>query len=310
MDNTPRGRIGEHAKEARPNNPDMLWIDAICQQALSARMISKMFVLVGDKEQAEEWARKYEEKKDIVNKLYWDEKDGFYYDIDCNTNEFYKVMSIASFWTLTSEIAPKERAELMAKQLDNPKTFGGIVPFVSVSRSDNDFNRKGQYWRGGVWLPTAYAALKGLANYGYYKEAHETATKLLDHMYATYKEYDPHTIWECYSPEEHKPATNPYEDGRLVGRDFCGWSALGPISAYIEFVLGFHSADAFTKTVKWEKPDTFKGKIGIKNLHFGDVVTDITADGDNCVIVSNADYRIEINGKAYEIHSGENEIEL
>lgn len=43
MDNTPRGRTGEHAFEERPNNPDMLWLDALCQQALSAKMIARLF---------------------------------------------------------------------------------------------------------------------------------------------------------------------------------------------------------------------------------------------------------------------------
>ena len=39
MDNTPRGRKGEKSKKERPNNPEMLWIDAICQQAFSAKCI-------------------------------------------------------------------------------------------------------------------------------------------------------------------------------------------------------------------------------------------------------------------------------
>ena len=39
----------------------------------------------------------HNEEKDKVNSLYWDEKDSFYYDIDCNTHDFYKIMSIASY---------------------------------------------------------------------------------------------------------------------------------------------------------------------------------------------------------------------
>ena len=48
LDNTPRGKITERATKDRPDNPNMLWIDAICQQALSALCISKMFRLIGD----------------------------------------------------------------------------------------------------------------------------------------------------------------------------------------------------------------------------------------------------------------------
>ena len=86
MDNTPRGRKGERAEKQRPNNPDMLWIDAICQQALSARMISKLFAIVQDFEESEKWNECFVEKKEIINSFYWDEKDGFFYDIDCNTH--------------------------------------------------------------------------------------------------------------------------------------------------------------------------------------------------------------------------------
>jgi glycogen debranching enzyme len=310
MDNTPRGRIGEHATMARPNNPDMLWIDAICQQALSARTMSKMYALIGDKDNEEKWNKKYLEKKEIVNTLYWDDKDKFYYDIDCNTHEFYKIMTIASYWTMTAEIASKEQAQELVKQLLNPDTLGGQVSFLSLSKKDNDYNPGGAYWRGSIWLPTAYASLKGLANYGMYSDAHKESVKLLEHMYKTYTEYSPHTIWECYAPESYSPATNEYEQAGMVRPDFCGWSALGPISVYIEYVLGFHTVNAFTNVVEWEKPDDINGRIGIKNLRFGDIVTDIEAVGEKCSVKSNGAYTLKIKGKPYEIHEGTNEFDI
>ena len=312
MDNTPRGRTGEKANCVRPNNPNMLWIDAICQQALSARSISKLFAILDDEKSAKIWNERYEEKKQIVNELYWDKRDEFYYDIDCETHDFYKVMTIASFWTLTAEIADKKQAEALVKQVSNPETFGGFVPLVSLSRSDSDYCKDGVYWRGAMWLPTAYATLKGMANYGFYREAHDAAWKILEHMQKTYAEFEPHSIWECYSPEEHKPAHNEHSgDGAgYVRKDFCGWSALGPISVYIEFVLGFHTINAFEKTVKWAKPEEFSEKIGIKNLHFADIVTDIVADKNICTVNSTGEYTLEINGQKYEISEGENTITL
>lgn len=311
MDNTPRGRAGSSTEAERPGNPNMLWIDAICQQALSANMISKMYDLIGDGESSAVWKARFEEKKKLVNDLYWDEKDGFYYDIDCSTHEFYKVMSIASYWTMTADIAPNDRAKKLAAQISNPETFGGIVPLVSLARNDGDYRPGGQYWRGSVWLPTAYATLKGLANYGYYTEAHKAASTLLHHMYRTYTDFEPHTIWECYSPEKYKPGTiERLGSERLSRPNFCGWSALGPISMYIEFVLGFHTINAFDKIVKWAKPSDISGKIGIKNLRFGNIVTDILADGNDCTVTSNEAYTLEICGRAYQIVPGENKILL
>jgi hypothetical protein len=138
MDNTPRGRIGEHALADRPNNRKMLWIDAICQQALSAKMIAKLYNLIGDAEAESNWLLEFEKKQKIVNEYYWDEQDKFYYDIDCDTKDFIKVMSIASAWTLTSGIATKERAAQMVSHMENEKELGGCIPFVSLSRSDSD----------------------------------------------------------------------------------------------------------------------------------------------------------------------------
>ncbi len=308
MDNTPRGRLTVPSPE-RPNNPDMLWIDAICQQALSAKALSQMFALVGDSENEKIWQEKYLAKKAIVNDLYWDQADEFYYDIDCNDHRFHKVMTIASYWALTAGIASKEQAVAMAKRLKDPKNFGGELPLVSLAKNDDEYSPTGNYWRGSMWLPTAYATLKGLAEYGMHEDAHDAAYQIFQYMLKTYHSYEPHTIWECYAPEGYRPATQT-DDKTIVRPDFCGWSALGPISMYIEYVLGFHTINAFENIVKWEKPDCFKGKIGVKNLRFGNVVTDIIGDERTCSVVSNAPYTLEINGKAFEVKAGENKLEL
>lgn len=309
MDNTPRGRLGATEENDRPNNPNMLWIDAICQQALSARMIARLYALVGDSVLESEWSKKYEEKKEIINKYYWDEKDRFYYDIDNITGDFYRVMTVASYWTMTAGIATEERAAALTEQMDNPDTLGGNIPFKSLSRADGDYHPSGKYWRGSVWLPTAYAALKGFGEYGMYEKAHIYASHLLEHMYKTYAEYTPHTVWECYSPERAEPATQ-VNAKNIVRKDFCGWSALGPISVYIEYVLGFHTVNAFEKTVKWARPTDLKGKVGIENLRFGNIVTDIVSKDDTVYVTSNEPYTLEIDGKAYSVSSGDTVITL
>ncbi len=309
MDNTPRGRKRAGCAKERPNNPDMLWLDAISQQALSAKTIAELYALLGDSESAAPWFEKYDTKKETVNKYYWDNKDLFYYDIDVNTHEFYKVKTTASFWPLIAEIASPEQAKALAAHLSNPETFGGKVPLLFLARNDGDYRNDGRYWRGGLWLPTAYMALKGLVKYGFYEEAHGAAVKIIKHMLSTYREFEPHTIWECYAPESHAPAV--VADGSEYARaDFCGWSALGPISMYIEFVLGFSKVNAFERTVEWQKPNSVLGEIGIKNFRFGNVVTDIIANGNTCEVVSNEAYTLFVNGTPHEIRAGTNNFKL
>ena len=75
---------------------------------------------------------------------------------------------------------------------------------------------------------------------------------------------------------------------------------------YIEQVLGFHKIDAFRNEVHWEKPADVKGQIGIRNLRFGKVVTDIVADDRVCTVITNEPYTLLIRGVAYQMKAGEN----
>ena len=125
----------------------------------------------------------------------------------------------------------------------------------------------------------------------------------------TYVKYEPHTIWECYSPNAPTPSTVANGED-IVRRDFCGWSALGPISMYIEEVIGFHTINAFERVVEWQKPNEFKKALGIKNLHFADVVTDIVAEGNVCTVKSNQSCVLKINGKTFLILAGEQKFTL
>ena len=75
---------------------------------------------------------------------------------------------------------------------------------------------------------------------------------------------------------------------------------------YLEYVLGFHTVNAFEKVVEWAKPTCFKGDFGVKNLRFGAIVTDIVANGKVCKVKTNFPYTLKVNGKAFAVSVGEN----
>ena len=306
MDNTPRGRTESPCTVDRPNNPNMLWIDAIAQQGLSALCISRLAKLAGDDALSSEWKIKYLEKKRIVNTYYYDEKDEFYYDIDFRNGDFMKVKTLASFWVLESEMASADQAEAMCRTLLDPKLFGGKVPCVSLARNDGDFAADGGYWRGALWLPTAYMTIKSLEKYGKYDLATELSCRIVEHMSRTYFEYSPHTIWECYAPNVPEPSYSCDEDNRRVRPDFCGWSAVGPICLFLENVIGIHSVNAVTKSVRWNIPSGTEGKIGIRNFCIGEIRTDLLYDSGRCMITSDGEYNLYVNDYLYHIYDGEN----
>ncbi len=308
MDNTPRTRAGK----------GMLWVDAISQQALSALYISRLAKVAGDGATAREFEKKWKELRVIVNKYYWDDSDGCYYDIvPAPSGETASVADVqaspsawrttgiltpASFWPMLAEIPSKAQARRMTEFALRPDKLGGEVPWVTVSRDDPDFDANdGWYWRGSMWLPTAYMGIKALEKYGFQEAADTTAEKVLSWMLRTYCDYEPHTIWECYSPTAPTPSSN---HGKRVRPDFCGWSALGPISLFIENVLGFHDIDASSRTVRWDiRHDC---RHGLNNLTFGDTTTDLLYDpaASTVTIRSNKPYCLILNGKSHRIRAG------
>jgi len=294
MDNTPRGYR---------NFSNMLWLDALAQQGLSAKYIAKIAKEIGDYETYQKYMRYFNLKSEILNRYYWNESDGFYYDISIGTPyDHYKIKTPASYWPLLSGMSTKRQAESLRAHASDPDVFGGDIPWPSVARDNEFFEEKGNYWRGSVWLPTAYMAIKGLNNYGYFKEANESSYKLIKHMAKTYSDYSPHTIWECYNPTVAAPGTDKTNMER-VRPNFCGWSALGPISLFIENVLGFYDIDALKSKVCWNMHRT--GTHGIKNLKFGEIKTDIIFKQGAVNVKSNKSFTLEINGVAYFIKQGE-----
>jgi len=292
MDNTPRGR---------DDYASIYWVDLLAQQALAADRIAAIAKAIGESSIEKDFALKAEERKALLNKLYWDEEDGCYYDIRNDASRAkVKVKTPASFWPMLAGAASPSQAKRLEALAKDPQVFGGETPWPSVARDDKDFAPDGKYWRGGIWLPTAYMATKALDKYGLHETADDLAFKLLKHMRATHDEFEPHTIWECYSPTKRLPSTTANKP--CCRPDFCGWSAIGPISMLIENVLGFHKIDAIAARVEWRLHQ--KGRHGVKRLRFGETLTDIVADEGWIEVSSNREYTLSVNGKEFKVKPG------
>ena len=304
MDNSPRGRTEVPTQRpVCPDNPDLRWVDALSQQGLSALYMSRIAGILGKEKEQQHWAEVHSRLSSALNDLYWDCDDSFYYDIFSDGSKC-KVPTIASWWPVLAEMTGKERAAAMTAHLRDSLRFGGFVPTPSLSRSDADFIEDGGYWRGSVWLPTSYMALKATDDWGEYELAREMGGRILEHMYRTYKDYAPHTIWECYSPTAYEPARD--KKGHPVRPDFCGWSALGPISIFIEDVIGIKEADGFGRTLLCDFEKHPAGKVGVHNYRFGDVVCDIIAGEDAIEVESNRPFTLKADGKSFSVEAGKN----
>jgi hypothetical protein len=311
MDNTPRGRNAVNEKIFNPRGQIgfnlILWLDLLAQQALSARFIAKISAVLGQSEKATKYEAKYNELIGLLNTYYWDGQDGFYYDIlrrptwwlrsrhALGKNIMKKVPTIASYWPMLAGACNEHQASALAAKASDPAWFGTPVPWPSLARRDPEFNPEGRYWRGGVWLPTTYMATKALEQYGFHEVADAHAERMVQSMVDTYENVKPHTIWEVYSPTEAMPATQKrIVNKELVRDEFCGWSALGPISLLIENVIGLHTIDAPTKRIAWRVHQP--GKSGIKNLCFGSTVTDLVHDTGKIHVSATEPFDLIITG--------------
>ena len=250
------------------------------------------------------WRARYDSIRKVVNDLYWDDADGFYYDISVRDHKPCRIKTVASFWPMLAGIPTQKQAERMLKYLRSEAYMGGTYPWNSLSRDDPAYDgRTGEYWRGGVWLPTAYMGTKALERYGFYGLADTLATRLVQQQKCTYYQYAPHTIWETYSPVADLPST---EYGKRVRPDFCGWSALGPISLFIENVMGFRSVNALDKTIRWDIK-ACNGRHGLRNLRFGSIVCNLVYNPtSHCVEAStNEPFTLVANGQKIKVKRGE-----
>ena len=310
MDNSPRGRRGDHTEIHRPATGDLLWLDALAQQGFAAECIAGMFELIGEPREAAEWRRKAERKARLLHDRYWDDADGFFYDRSQEKNDFCKVPTIASYWPLLTGAADAEQARRMAEKLLDPEWFGGGVPFASLAHKDGDFHAEGgAYWRGAVWAPTAYMTVRGLLRCGFFDLARSRTLALLNDMLQVYREFEPHTIWECYSPFEPKPGRQVDND-ILCRKDFCGWSALAPIAMFIECVIGVHSVDAFARRVRWQLAPASPGRVGVKGLRFGGITADLVAERGRVEVETDRPFTLEINGRSFAVAPGRQTLTL
>ncbi len=209
---------------------------------------------------------------------------------------------------MLAEIADDKQVAALAKVIADPEKLGGERPLPSISRDDHRFSPIGTYWRGGIWMPKVYMTVKGLEKNGQQTLADDVARKMIALQYRTWKNFEPHTIWECYSPTEDKPATNKV--GGFSRPDFCGWSALGPVSMFIENILGIREVNALSNRIVWapSSPRT----NGIKNLKMGKHnISLIAYPAENkAVVETSGDFTLCLNGREIHCKQGENLISL
>ena len=261
----------------RPEAEMAGWVDATLQQVLAAKYLALISAQIGNSVKARAWKKTFASRCDDVNRIAWSEQDGIYYDVNKN-RQFTGVKHLGAFWSLLADTADQSKTLRLVEHLREPMEFFRPHLFPSLAASDPNYSPTASYWLGGVWAPTNYMVIRGLAHHHFYSFAREAALNHLKNMSAVFSaildanRIDPnetgdnlHTIWECYNPEKTIPCTRA--DAYFLGRqDFAGWTALGPITLFIEQVIGLEIIGSKNRVV-WRLNDAHQ--IGLKNFDLG-----------------------------------------
>ncbi len=126
----------------------------------------------------------------LINDVFWDEKDGIYYDRNEKTKEPIRVKSATCFMPLFCGAATPERAKrTINERLLNEKEFWLAYPVASYAKTEPDYyqgthklpNGSNECnWRGSTWAPTNYMIFQGLMRYGHADTAKDLATRLFN----------------------------------------------------------------------------------------------------------------------------------
>ena len=225
------------------------WIDLSSQMALTFRKLSDMHAVFGNGSESRHWDARWQALRDRINRDMWCERTRFYHDRSVR-DRFVSCKTAAGFWPILAQVCPDDRLDSLVEHLRDPAEFARPTPVPSLSADDPNYCPDGTYWVGGVWAPTNYMITRGLMQAGRGDVAHEIALAYLAGLARTHAAVEPHTLWECNSPEYDAPGLQAYTRKR-VKPDFVGWSGLGPTAMLIENILGL-DIDVPAGRVEWD----------------------------------------------------------
>lgn len=177
-----------------------------------ANSLSEMAMILGFHDEARKWSIDAANRSKLINKYLWDDKTGFYYNVNKNDQSFsfkdrddLKIKEIIGFLPLWAGISDSVKTRRLISSLLDTGEFWRPFGVPTLSARDKYYNPMG-YWNGPVWVQWDYLIFRGLLDHGYKAEAESLAAKVLDNMIWHLKQ--DHVFWEFYSPDDHEAGWN------------------------------------------------------------------------------------------------------
>jgi alpha,alpha-trehalase len=177
-----------------PFNIDIIHYDPVCLNSLLYLMendLAKIMETLGRARDGQGWLIRAAQRREKVNRLMWDERDGLYYDYNFADKKVRRYPFVTTFYPLWVGIADRKQAARVAANLHLFERAGGL---------QTSTNRSGNQWDAPFgWAPMQMIAVKGLRRYGYVKEADRMTVNFLSMILKDFIEHN--TIVEKYDVE-------------------------------------------------------------------------------------------------------------
>lgn len=190
---------------SRSGNLESYWDEGVDLACYLYREFEAMEVIAGKLGKTSDekmYADRAAKLANAINRVFWDEKDGFYYDRNEKTGKQIRVKSVAGFIPLWAGVTSAAQARRLVKDhLMNPREFWLKYPVATYARTEPNFyqgSKSGECnWQGTSWIPTNYMIFQGLMRYAFKDEARElvlrTLNMALDQNSVTREFYDSDT---------------------------------------------------------------------------------------------------------------------
>jgi alpha,alpha-trehalase len=146
----------------------------ICLNSLlykSERDLQAMAETLGRKDDAQQWLRRADTRRDRIQKYLWDPGRRLFFDYDFETGARSNYEYITTFYPLWAGLATSEQAQELVRNLGIFEQRGGLA------MSSTDASVQWDYPYG--WAPTQIVAIEGLRRYGFNDDANRISYKFL-----------------------------------------------------------------------------------------------------------------------------------
>jgi alpha,alpha-trehalase len=142
------------------NTTNILPVDLNCLLYFLEDRLAFFYDLNGEHEKSKLYADKASTRSKLINKIFWNEKEKFYFDYNWKKKTHTKAISLAACFPLYFRIAKPEQAKAVAAKIKSLLLKpGGLVTTL---------NKTGQQWDApNGWPPLQWIAIKGLREYGF-----------------------------------------------------------------------------------------------------------------------------------------------